>query len=189
MDLHTAIRERRSCRKYLPDPLSRETIDQLLEAENRAPSPANNHPWEFMVVTSGALKEKIFAEAGAQDDPFRNRAGWKWLNRYEVHFLKEVPVILAVVGDPKKTGADMFLKEGGQAYQHACAAAIQNILLTAHSLSLSGEPLVHPVREGPRSGISIEAEKDPIALICLGKPSKETVPTPRKSVQEKTAYR
>ena len=136
MDLHTAIRERRSCRNYLPDAISKENIEQILEAATWAPSPANNQPWEFIVITGSELKAKIFAEAETRRQVLYEKSGWKWLNRYEVGFLKEVPVILAVVGDPKKTGADMFLKDGGMAYQLACAAAIQNILLTAHSLSL-----------------------------------------------------
>ncbi|MBI5572082.1 MAG: nitroreductase family protein [Desulfomonile tiedjei] len=189
MDLQTAIRERRSCRKYLPDPLSRETIEELLEAGTWAPSPANNQPWEFMVVTNGEFKEKIFAEAEARKSILFEKSGWKWLNRYEVGFLKEVPVILAVIGDPKKTGADMFLKDGGQAYQHACAAAIQNILLTAHSLGLGSLWFTLFEKDAIREILGLEAEKDPVALICLGKPDGEPFQTPRKGVQEKTTYR
>jgi 5,6-dimethylbenzimidazole synthase len=189
VDLRTAITERRSCRNYLSDALSKETIEQLLEAAAWAPSPANNQPWEFIVITSPEIKGKIFAEADTRRQILYEKSGWKWLNRYEVSFLKEVPVILAVVGDPKKSGADMFLKDGGTAYQHACAAAIQNILLTAHSLSLGSLWFTLFEKDALREILSIDSEKDPVALICVGKPAGEPFQTPRKTVQEKTTYR
>ncbi len=189
MDLHTAITGRRSCRNFLPDALSKENIEQLLEAATWAPSPANNQPWEFMVIASPELKAKIFAEAENRRRMLYEKSGWKWLNRYEVGFIKEVPVILAVIGDPKKSGADMFLKDGGVAYQHTCAAAIQNILLTAHSLGLGTLWFTLFEKDALREILSIEPEKDPLALICVGKPAGEPFQTPRKTVQEKTTYR
>lgn len=41
MDLIQAIRERRSIRKYKPDPVSDETVEMVLEAARWAPSWAN----------------------------------------------------------------------------------------------------------------------------------------------------
>lgn len=189
MDLHTAITERRSCRNYSSDSLSKETIEQLLEAATWAPSPANNQPWEFIVITNLELKTKIFDEAETRRRVLYEKSGWKWLNRYEVGFLKEVPVILAVIGDPKKSGADMFLKDGGTAYQHACAASIQNMLLTAHSLGLGSLWFTLFEKDALREILNVESEKDPVALICVGKPASEPFQTPRKPVQEKTVYR
>ncbi|MGB6063782.1 MAG: nitroreductase family protein [Desulfomonilaceae bacterium] len=189
MDLHTAIKERRSCRNYLPDAIGKEIIEQLLEAAIWAPSPANNQPWEFVAITSPELKAQIFAEAETRRQILYEKSGWKWLNRYEVGFLKEVPVILAVIGDPKKSGADMFLKNGGVAYQHACAAAIQNILLTAYSLGLGTLWFTLFEKDALREILNIEPEKDPLALICVGKPAGEPFQTPRKTIQEKTTYR
>ena len=189
MELRTATTERRNCRNYLPDALSKETIERLLEAATWAPSPVNNQPWEFIVITSPELKAKLFAEAETRRQFLYEKSGWKWLNRYEMGFLKDVPVIIAVVGDPKKSGADMFLKDGGMAYQHACAAAIQNILLTAHSLGFGSLWFTLFEREVLRELLSIDSEKDPLALICVGKPAGEPFQTPRKTVQEKTSYR
>ncbi len=189
MDLNTAIRGRRSSRSFLPEALHQEIIEQLIEAATWAPSPANNQPWEFIVITSPELKEKIFAEAENRKQLLFEKSGWKWLNRYDVHFLKDVPLILAVVGDPTKTGADKFLKDGGMAYQHACAAAIQNILLTAHSLGLGSLWFTLFEKDALREILDIDSGKDPVALVCVGKPAGEPLQTPRKAVQEKTSYR
>jgi nitroreductase len=89
----------------------------------------------------------------------------------------------------KKSGADMFLKDGGMAYQHACAAATQNILLTAHPISLGSLWFTLSEKDALREILSIAPEKDPLALICVGKPAGEPFQTPRKTVQEKTTYR
>lgn len=188
MDIFTAIRERRSCRSYLPEPIGQETMDKLLEAAIWAPSPANNQPWEFVVITSEEIKSKIFDEAEFRRKILFEKSGWKWVNRYNVGFLKEAPVIIAVIGDPKKTGADMFLAEGGTAYQHACSAAIQNLNLAAHALGLGTLWFTLFDKDVVQEILGVDPEKDLLALLCVGKPGGEPMQTPRKGVQEKTTY-
>ena len=56
MEIIEAIRERRSIRAFKPDPVPREVLGELLELALRAPSFANTQPWEFAVVTGGALE-------------------------------------------------------------------------------------------------------------------------------------
>ncbi len=127
MDLFEAMRGRRSCRDFLPAPVSDEVIDKILEAATWAPSPLNTQPWEFFVITNRQIREKIFTEADRCRLWAFEKSGWKWLDSYDVDFLKEAPAMIAVVGDPKKTGVDMFMEEGNMGYQAACAAAIQNM--------------------------------------------------------------
>ena len=67
------------------------------------------------------------------------QSGWAWLGKYKTDFLLQAPVSVAVVGDPKKSGMDMFQKEGAVGYQLACAAAIQNMMLAAHALDLGSD--------------------------------------------------
>jgi 5,6-dimethylbenzimidazole synthase len=188
MDLFEAMKERRSCRTYLPEPVGDETIEKLVAAATWAPSPANNQPWEFVAITNQDIKEKIFNEADYRKKVLYEKSGWKWINRYDVTFLKEVPLIIAVVGDPEKSGADMFLTAGGLAYQHACSAAIQNMLLAAHALGLGGLWFTLFEKDPIREILNIGPEKDLIALICIGRPGGEPFQTPRKSVTEKITY-
>ncbi len=188
MELFTAIRERRSCRGYLPDPIDDATVEKLLESAMWAPSPVNNQPWEFIVITNEQLKEKIYLEAEERRKILFQTSGWKWVDRYQVEFLKHVPLIICVIGDPKKTGADMFLKGGGVTYQHACAAAIQNVLLTAYSLGLGSLWFTLYEKDAMRGILGIAMEKDPLALICVVKPALEPFQTPRKPLTEKVTY-
>jgi len=188
MDIFTAINERRSCRKFLPEPIDGEIIEKILKAAARAPSPLNLQPWEFIVITNHEIKNKIHAEAIRCKAWALEKSGWNWIGGYKVDFLKSAPVIVAVVGDPKKSGVDMFMEGGSTGYQHACAAAIQNMLLAAHASGLGGIWFTFFDKEPVREILGIDAQKTPIALICLGRPDGDPTAMPRKDVREKTSY-
>lgn len=188
MDILTAIKGRRSCRTFLSEPIPEETIEKILEAAVWAPSAANNQPWEFIVILNNTIKKEISSEAEKSRKDVFGKSGWKWVDRYRVSFLEAAPVIIAVVGDPGKTGADMFLEGGGLAYHHGCAAAIQNMILAAHALGLGTLWFTLFDKAPLRRILNIPDEKDPLALICLGKAGADPVQTPRKGIQEKTSY-
>lgn len=58
MDLFQAIRERKTVRAFKPDPIPKETIEEILALTIHAPSAINLQPWEFLVVT-GEEKERL----------------------------------------------------------------------------------------------------------------------------------
>ncbi len=188
MDVLTAIKERRSCRAFLPDPVSEEAIDKILEAATWAPSPMNLQPWEFVVITSPLIKHEIRAEADVRRAELLEKSGWKWLGRYRVDFLESAPVLIAVIGDPEKSGADKFLDGGGLCYQHACAAAVQNMLLCAHAEGLGSLWYTLYDSENLRKILGLDPGKKPFAIICIGRPAGEPLQTPRKDAAEKTVF-
>ncbi len=55
MELLEAIRVRKSVRAYKPDPVSVDTLMDLLNRALRAPSSVNSQPWEFFLLTGEAL--------------------------------------------------------------------------------------------------------------------------------------
>jgi nitroreductase len=57
MDIAEAIRRRKSVRAFKPDPVSQDTLRELLEMAVRAPSWGNTQPWEFVIVTGKKLEE------------------------------------------------------------------------------------------------------------------------------------
>lgn len=48
-DVQSAIRRRRACRDFLPDPVSRETLELLVAAAQRAPT-ASNVPYRHVMI-------------------------------------------------------------------------------------------------------------------------------------------
>ena len=71
MDVETAIRTRRTHKAYRPEPVDRETLDELLELARWAPNHHLTNPWRFRVVGPQALerlKEAAGPEAAAKLD-------------------------------------------------------------------------------------------------------------------------
>ncbi len=111
MNTLEAIKTRRSIRKYKSDPLSKEQVETLLRAAMQAPSAGNGQPWEFILIESQENREAI-----ANMHPY-------------AHMAKEAPLYILVCADVTKSRYPDF-------WQQDCAAAIQNILLAAHSMGL-----------------------------------------------------
>ncbi|UCH43291.1 MAG: nitroreductase family protein [Dehalococcoidales bacterium] len=57
-----AIEKRRSIRKFKPDPVPDELINQILEAARLAPSASNRQPWRFQIIKDPEEKERVFRE-------------------------------------------------------------------------------------------------------------------------------
>ncbi len=64
-----AITSRRSMRAYLPTPVPRETIEDILRVASRAPSGTNTQPWKVHVLTGEPLRGLIERLRAAYDDP------------------------------------------------------------------------------------------------------------------------
>ncbi len=73
-DAEAAITSRRSIRAFLPTPVSRATIEEILAVAARAPSGTNTQPWHVCVLTGGSLKSLSDRLVAAYDDPVE-RAG------------------------------------------------------------------------------------------------------------------
>ncbi|MCJ7560360.1 nitroreductase family protein [Candidatus Bathyarchaeota archaeon] len=118
MDLHEAIRGRRSVRTFKKQNVPEEIVEKLIDAARWAPSAGNTQPWEFVIVRTQAVKKKLARAAFDQKD------------------IEEAPVVIVVCADEKRS----FEGYGARGKTFYCiqdtAAAAQNILLTAHSLGL-----------------------------------------------------
>lgn len=188
MDLWEALRARASCRKYRDTPVEEEKLQRVLEAANLAPSPMNRQPWEFFVVRSKEVKQKIFDSATEAKSYLFETSGWKWLGKYSVDFLLEAPVLVAVVGDPAKTGADRFIAGRGESYEHACAAAVQNMLLAATDLGLGSLWFSLFDRAALQPLIGAGPEKNLLAVICLGYSDGPVSQAPKKGLDDRVTY-
>ncbi|WP_455364840.1 nitroreductase family protein [[Eubacterium] cellulosolvens] len=76
-----AIRERRSIRRFKPDPISEDQINQLLEAAQLAPSGSNIQPWRFILVKDQKTKAELRKASHNQ------------------RFVEEAPLVIVCCGD------------------------------------------------------------------------------------------
>ncbi|CAH1748762.1 Nitrobenzene nitroreductase [Thauera humireducens] len=84
------IQSRYSCRAFLPRPVPRTTIEEILAVASRAPSGTNIQPWRAWVLTGetkAALSERLLAafddpeEAATHADPYQYYPK-QWISPY-----------------------------------------------------------------------------------------------------------
>ncbi|MCA9974881.1 MAG: nitroreductase family protein, partial [Anaerolineales bacterium] len=63
-DLLSLLADRRSIRRYTPDPIPDEIIEALLTAASWAPSAHNRQPWRFAVIRHMEAKQRLAAAMG-----------------------------------------------------------------------------------------------------------------------------
>jgi len=144
------IEKRRSVRKFKPDePVTKEMLNQLLEAAMLAPSACNSRPWEFIAVTKRETLDEI-----ARIHPY-------------AAMCKTATAAIIVVAVPQDGRPEGYFPQD-------CAAATQNILLEAVSMGLGtcwcG---VYPKDErvsAIRALFKIEEPKIPFNVIAIGTP-------------------
>ncbi|HQR21286.1 MAG TPA: nitroreductase [Burkholderiaceae bacterium] len=68
-----AITTRQSIRAFLPTPVPRSTVEEILSIASRAPSGTNTQPWKVTVLTGAAKARLIEAIMAAYNDPEQRR--------------------------------------------------------------------------------------------------------------------
>jgi nitroreductase len=150
MDAMEAILTRRSIRKYRPEVVPTELIDQLLAAGMSAPSAQHKNPWQFVVITDRKVMDEI-----PKFHPYSN-------------MLKEAPLAFCVCGD---------IAIAPQYWVQDCSAVAENILIAARALGLGGVWLgVYPIPErvsGLRNLLKLPENIMPLGLLSIGYPAEE----------------
>lgn len=84
------IASRHSCRAFLPSPVARETVEDILRIASRAPSGTNTQPWKVTVLTGESLKlltERLLAAFDDPEEAATHSEPWpyypkKWISPY-----------------------------------------------------------------------------------------------------------
>jgi nitroreductase len=184
MDILSVIKERHSCRSYSLEPVSEEKVKRIIEAAAQAPSPLNSQPWKFFAVTSEDFRNKVYEEGVRYKEVLLEKTEWAWLEKYDLEFVKNVPLMIAVAGNPKRSGADAFMEDNAGAWRDACGAAIQNLMLAAKEEGLSTLWFTMFDKRKVKEWLGIEGPAIPLALVFVGKPGGDTPVMPKKSVDE-----
>lgn len=180
-DLLSLLQSRRSIRRYQPDMVSPELIEQMLTAATWAPSAHNRQPWRFAVITHAATKHKLAAAMGTKlradltNDGLPPSQIEKDASR-SYQRITSAPVLILLC----LTMADMDSYPDQQRQQNewlmavqSTALAGQNLLLAAHALGLGTcwmcAPLFSP--DVVRQTLDLPADWQPQALITVGYPS------------------
>lgn len=160
------IKERRSVRRYRPDPIPDDVLNSILEAGTCAPSSGNVQDWEFIVIRNPETKAKIADAAWEQD------------------FIKEAPVVLVVCSDIDRVSS-AYGERGQTLYSiQNTSAAIQNMMLAAWDNEV-GSCWIGAFNEAAvREMLVLPTNIRPLAIITLGYPAEVPKKPRSRSVKE-----
>jgi nitroreductase len=166
-DVLKAIKNRRTIRRFKPNPIDEEMLQMILEAGRWAPSFSNLQPWKFIVIKDQDLKNKL--DKAAKESV--------------LHLgINEAPVVILVCVDRRID--PLHAIEAG-------AAAAQNMTLAACSLGLGAgwigiwgteaEVAIQRIFKFPET-VRV------VSLLPIGLPD-ESPESHRKPIEELTQFR
>ena len=188
LEVNRAIETRQSIGRVRQDPVPRELVEKILESAVHAPNHKLTEPWRFHVFIGKGRGE--FARARAELARLQARAEGEEEEFAAGRISRErkkafrAPVVIAVIS---KGGRDEV--ETLENYA-ACAAAVQNMQLTAHSLGLAtiwrtGTFAYHPYM---RNFFELEENDKIAAYLYLGYPDMSERPRRREPASSKTVW-
>jgi nitroreductase len=165
VDVDEAIRTRRTHKAFRPEPVPRETLEELFELARWAPNHHLTSPWRFRVLGPESL-ERLKAAAGPEAASKLDRA-------------PTLVVCSAMRSDDPIQDEEDLLATG-------CAAYL--VLLAAHARGLGGywrTPGVLRTGAG-REAVGLGPDERFVSLIHLGQPV-EGKPAPQRAPVAETA--
>lgn len=196
--LSTAIRERRSVRKYIHDfKISREEILDMLKEATLAPSSSNLQPWKFVVIQDQETKKELRTIANNQEQAETASAVIAVLADKEMYKNAEMVYRSSFeAGYMDETTANMMIENTNKLYPSAPAEARANIAAYDSGLVSMQLMLIAKARgydTVPMGGFNkqqfiekfkINDRYMPIVLIALGKAAVPAHNTTRLPVED-----
>ena len=155
MDVTTAIRTRRSVRRYKKKDIPDNVLKEILEAARLAPSAANRQAWELIVVKDPEQKAGLV--------PFcKNQK-----------FVEECSVFLVAVEDPQQKWSRVDV-----------SIMMDHITLTAHEKGLGTCWIGAFDKEKVGEALGVPGNRTVAVCLTLGYPDESPEARPRKSMDE-----
>jgi len=176
LEVLDAIKSRRSIRRYKTPPVDDKTIELVLEAARWAPSWANTQCWRFVVVRDTSMKDELSTVLSP-----RNPA---------TEAIRNAPVVIvacAVLGESGCYHGEPTTDKGDW-YMFDVALAIQNLVLTAHSLGLGTVFVGAFDAKKAATILGVPEGFCVVAITPLGYPDQEPGPVPRKELSDIIFY-
>ena len=195
-----AIYERRSIRKFLPDPVAETDLREIVQAGTLAPNAENEQMWRFIAVTNRGLIRQIGDLVSARVDAIDQACKSLGYDKYGKHkyflvFFQDSPAIITAFCRPFSTATDKALDVLNTqlktpipicSVQQSMGAAIQNISLAAHAKGYGTTwmhgPLLahHEIAEL----LNVPAPWVLTSLLPIGRPAQQPKARPRKPIDE-----
>ncbi len=196
--MNEVIYNRRSIRKYLDKQVSKELIEQIIDAGRVAPSAKNRQPWRYIVLGGeskseflehmwkGILREEN--ECAMLPDSANGLADAK--NTWNI--MTQAPILIVVINDNGKNPFDEI--NADSRFVEICdtlsiGASIENMLLKATELGLGTLWIANTCYAYKELTQYLETSQQLVGAIALGYANEAPMQRPRKKMEEVVEYR
>lgn len=199
MNTISAIRTRRSIRKFTTQPVSRDAIENILQAGIDAPSGKNLQPWRFVVVTEKECEGMIEAmrqglewleEHGGKSEQERGLLAGAW---YTLRIMQKAPVTIFILNPYGKSpfeGLEAVSERFAELVNvQSVGAAIQNMCLAATELGLGSLWICDVFSAYPALTEWLGTKDQMVAALSIGYADEEPKARPRKPIEEVVTWR
>ena len=165
MNILEAVTKRRSIRKFADKNISDSKIKKIIYSGTYAPSACDMQGWKFIVINDDRIKRRL-------------------IEKGTISFIKNAPIGIVVLYNNQTDNIEY------QDHIQSASAAIQNMLLTAHSLGIGSCWICHlPRKQSLRKILNIPCNYDPIAYIAMGYYKDKPKKRPRRyTIEELISY-
>ncbi len=188
--LAQAMYECRAMRRLKADPVSDETLVQLIDAANQAASGSNAQMARWIVVKDPIQKQKLADLNRLHGEPYiaadrenpKSEKQRRLLDAviWQMDHMHEIPALIVACYDYEMSvdGVEIYRKAG------SVWPGIQNLLLTARSLGLGATPTTLALRdqEAVRTALNLPESFAALCLLPVGYPMGRFGPVTRKPV-------
>ena len=182
MELDACIKGRRSVRSYTSELVLREQIEAVLEAGTWAPSAKNGQQWRFTVL-SGKSKDELTRLFRAELEKLTAKIGMTRMgSSFSSCKIMEQAPVLVMVWNSNETK----LLEASSL--QSVAAAIQNMLLKAHSVGLGSLWICDVYYATKALTKHLGKPWTLVAAVTLGWPAETPAPRPKKTISEVSEF-
>ncbi len=170
MDTFECIKTRRSIRKFMDADVSMDQIGIVLDAGRFAPCAGNIQSWRFVLIKNDAVKKKVGEAA------------------FQQFWIAKAPVVIVVCATVDKLEQYYGIR-GERLYSiQNCAAAVENMLLAAHSIGLASCWVSAFDETMVRRALHIPEEVRPQAILPLGYADEQVPEPPNYTLEDVTFF-
>jgi len=171
--VYQAIFNRRDVRgQFLPTPVADDVLSRVLMAAHHAPSVGFMQPWNFLLVRSAEVKQRIhdvFAEANAEAATMFPDGKREIYSKLKLQGILEAPINLCITCDRSRSGPVVIGRTHMPTMDlYSSVCAVQNLWLAARAegLGVGWVSIFH--EKALQDALGIPPHIVPIAYLCIG---------------------
>jgi 5,6-dimethylbenzimidazole synthase len=174
--IHKVMRSRRDIRKFVPEPIPADVLRRILEMAHLAPSVGFMQPWNFILITSTAVRQSVkalFEQANARELAAIEDPGRKDLYpTLKLEGILESPLNIAVTCD-RRRDAPFVLGRAPmpETDVFSTCLAIQNLWLAARAEGIGVGWVSILDKQAIGQLLHLPAGVELVAYLCVGYPT------------------